>query len=261
MISRARLLLVSFATIAAVGCDAARPSADAGTSAAPPVPSPTPTPPPVPVPPTDVRVKTAMANHYDAIREIQLGVVHGLLDHAREEAAWLGANLSAPGFEDRATELAAVRVEANALAVSKDLASAALHAARLGGTCGACHVAALATTTFAYEPLPTAMTTLPERMQRHRWAAARLWEGVVGPSSELWRSGAQTLASAPLIADPRLAKIPRAAEVKGLAQKVQRLARTAVGTTDPERRVAVYGELLATCSACHAITWPIVRAK
>lgn len=250
-----RRLALLCSGVLALGCNAPAPDVNA------PPPTASPLPPPRDAAPPDGSLESAMADHFGAIREIQLGIIHGLLGHAKERAIWLAGHLHAPGYEDRTAELAALHAEATALAATNELAGAARQAARLGGACGACHVAALATTTFVYDALPKKTTTLAERMRRHRWAAERMWEGIVGPSTELWRLGAEALADAPLVEDPRLAAMPRAAETKALALRVRRLARAAVASTDAEQRVAIYGELLATCSACHAIAWPIVRAK
>lgn len=206
-------------------------------------------------------LKAAMDEHYGAIKEIQLGIIHGLLDHVRERATWLGAHLVVPTLPAVAAQVAAVRAEAAALASTPDLDEAAAGAARLGGACGACHVAAGATTTFPYEPLPRAHRTLSERMLRHRWAAARLWEGLVGPSDARWAEGAATLASAPLIDDPRLARVPEREQLRALARRVKALARRAKGipADAPNLRVDVYGDLLTTCASCHRLAWPVVR--
>ena len=207
-------------------------------------------------PPTSLA--RAMDEHYGAIREMHLGVVHGLIDHVRERARWLGAHLVVPDAPAIAAQVAAVRAEAANLAETPDLDEAAAGVARLSGACGACHLAAGATTTFPYEPLPRATRTLADRMLRHRWAAARMWEGLVGPSETLWREGARTLASAPLIDDPRLAAVPERDRLRALARGVRRLARRAT-TAPAESRVELYGELLETCAGCHRLAWPIVR--
>ena len=242
----------------ALACDG--PVADVTATNPPTMPPPQVSPPPDAAPP-DGGLESAMTDHFGAIREIQVGVVRGLLDHVKERGVWLAGHLQAPGYEDRTVELAVLHAEATTLAAANDLARAARQAARLGGACGSCHVASRAAVELVHDELPRPTTTLAARMRRHGWASDRMWEGLVAPSKDLWRLGAQTLVDAPLIEDPRLDVMPRAAEVKALALRVRRLARAAVAGRDAARRVEIYGELLATCSSCHTIAWPIVRAK
>jgi hypothetical protein len=81
-------------------------------------------------------------------------------------------------------------------------------------------------------------------MARHRWAADRLWEGVIGNSDVAWHAGLDVLAAAPL---------DEPANRAGLARQLQRQAENArrPGPGTLTARAAVYGEILTTCASCH----------
>jgi hypothetical protein len=84
-------------------------------------------------------------------------------------------------------------------------------------------------------------------MLRHRWAADRLWEGIIGGNDEPWRAGLDVLAAPPL----EWAKFaPGRTEH---ANKLRRLAENARRNkaADLAGRATAYGEMLATCAACH----------
>jgi len=84
-------------------------------------------------------------------------------------------------------------------------------------------------------------------MARHRWAADRLWEGLVGGDDEPWRAGLAVLAATPI-------RWPELGERKGLARSLQQLAEQAQkrqATDSIADRAQLYGEMLVTCTACH----------
>jgi hypothetical protein len=89
-------------------------------------------------------------------------------------------------------------------------------------------------------------------MQRHQWAAERLWDGLVVPSDEAWQAGALALSEAPLAPQeltPGKSPVPKVGEME---QMVHALARQALDADRAEVRAHVYGQVLAACAACHA---------
>jgi hypothetical protein len=97
----------------------------------------------------------------------------------------------------------------------------------------------------AAPPVPPDEPTIEARMVRHRWAADRLWEGVVGNSNRAWREGLEVLVTAPLDDDSENARF---------ARKLQRQAIEALAPSPGPlvERGASYGEILVTCASCHA---------
>lgn len=148
------------------------------------------------------------------------------------------------------TTLGEVVAVTRRLEATEDLPAAARTFAVLAERCGACHAAFGGPRSLpAVAPLDTG--TVAGRMQRHQWGAARLWEGLVAPSDEAWQSGAVVLSDAPLAFGLDAAKID-VGEVERLSTLVHKLGGEARASTTPRSRLEVYGELLTTCSACHA---------
>ena len=86
-------------------------------------------------------------------------------------------------------------------------------------------------------------------MARHLWATDRLWEGIVGGADDAWRAGLDVLSTTPLPAS----ELPK--EQSTFGRKLQRLAEQArlrQATDTAQDRARSYGEILVTCSGCHA---------
>lgn len=128
-----------------------------------------------------------------------------------------------------------------------DLADASRRLAALATKCGDCHATLGGPATLTSEPSDDAFGALP-RMKRHEWAAARLWEGLVGPSDLAWRAGVRVLADAPLELE---SQAPGTSPIAELTRSVHDLATSAGATQSSVDRNAVFAELMTTCAACH----------
>jgi cytochrome c553 len=143
-------------------------------------------------------------------------------------------------------ETALVRERAAALAAAPSLDEASRRFARVAEACASCHAATVAAKMF-FPPPDAPPAAAGARMARHRWAADRLWEGVIGNADEPWRAGLDVLAEVPAVPSPgdgdrtALASALQQSAVRARAQK----------TTSPAERARFYGELLVTCAACH----------
>jgi hypothetical protein len=226
-------------------------------------PAPTPAPPspvataPVTAPldaPDPETLKQHMWKHFSAISQLQRAIARGHLDEAKELASWIASHPEAPqeGWETYLDQLHGAALE---VAGAKDLPTAASLAARLVRTCSRCHQARDAIVAFAWELAPEDGPALQVQMKRHQWAAARLWDGLVGPSDELWNEGAGVLATAHLDTVQAAGGVPRG-DVSALAAHVRELGVRAVSVEDTDERAQLYGELLSTCAGCHQIVRP-----
>jgi len=251
-------LALALAVAAATSCRGAegadRPPAP-GSSATPPV------APAIAVPIADAVPVTGpaieplrdhMKEHFAAVRVIQRAIVTARLEVARERARWIADHDEHSDLDGWKPHVDGMRAAARELAAATDLETAARFTAKLGRRCAACHEARTAVVAFPWEPEPENVPGLTAQMKRHEWAAERLWEGIVGPSDQLWRSGAETLFAARLDVDVA-AKRGDATEVKAAAARLHALADEARRTNDTPERAKLYGDLLSTCAGCHAL--------
>jgi cytochrome c553 len=194
----------------------------------------------------DMLVRMHMHENFGMVRAIEHLLVRGKLDEAKQLARGISQAPDEPDAAAWAAQAARVRDRAAAVA-SAATADEALHAvARLGTECAGCHVASGATPDLVDPPRPPPDgNDVSSRMTRHRWATDRLWEAVIAPSDDEWKTGLDVLAATPLPAS-ELGK-----DREPLARKLQRTAESA-RTARSQDRAQVYGDLLATCAACHA---------
>ncbi|MBK7075684.1 MAG: hypothetical protein IPH44_25670 [Myxococcales bacterium] len=209
-------------------------------------------------PDASTEVARHMAEHLTRVSRMQEALVRGQLEIARDEARWLVAHPEHVGVADAGAAVARLRGAAEAVVAAPDLPAMAGATARLGAACAACHEERGVMVAYAWAALPDDEPALARQMQRHQWAAARLWEGVVGPADELWRTGASTLATLRLDVGS-LAAGADAEAVKAALARVRSMATQAGAVKDQASRVALYGELLTTCVGCHAAVRPAAR--
>src|SRR5690606_31720974 len=93
------------------------------------------------------------------------------------------------------------------------------------------------------------------QMERHQWGAARLWEGVIGPSDDAWLAGARVVAAQDIDLGTTTRGKPNA-DVAAHAEALRTLASEATRTDEPAARSELYGTMLHTCASCHAIVRP-----
>ena len=95
---------------------------------------------------------------------------------------------------------------------------------------------------------------MASHMQRHRWAADRMWAGLVTDSEEAYTAGARVLHEDALhegeMPGHEAQPDGRLAAITGL---VHQLGADAEAAEDWDTRANVYGRLLATCAACHRL--------
>jgi len=206
------------------------------------------------VAPPDASVKQHMRAHFAAAAELERAIARGHLDEARDRARWLVDHdePTRDGWQPFVDEL---RAAARDVIAAPDLPTAAALAARVGRACSRCHEATNAVVSFAWEPVLDDGPTLQVQMKRHQWAAARLWEGLVGPSDEMWNEGTSLLSVAKLDALLATSGTPRG-DTAALADKVRQLSQRAGKVTDHDERAALYRELLSTCAGCHQLVRP-----
>jgi hypothetical protein len=147
----------------------------------------------------------------------------------------------------------AMQQSARELSMAPNLASASANIGHIAITCGECHE--------VHRRGPGPVTAQPEawrdppdelnaRMVRHQIGADQMWDGLVTPSEEAFRSGTITLTRAPLTPPERNGE-PIAPELHDRIELIRALARQAREATTYAERGRVYGELIARCADCH----------
>jgi len=200
-------------------------------------------------------LKEHMREHFATVSDLQRAVAAGRLPQAKADALWLIDHEEPAKLAAWKPYIAELRTAALEVIAAPDLPSAAAITSRLGRACNHCHDATRAVVAFAWEAPPPDGRDLAVQMRRHQWAAARLWEGLVGPSDTMWRGGAAVLATTQLDVASAGDGAPRG-DIAALAKAVRELATTAATVDEPDARAKLYGELLSVCAGCHRLVRP-----
>ena len=142
-------------------------------------------------------VQEQMFAHFALARDLRTFAVNGDLERLHvvaEELATTEPTCGMPPGSD--TFRGAVHAAARAAAAAEDPSTASLAAARVAAECGACHLANDGT---LGERFQVARPLLDDPATRHAnylsWTSRLLWDGLVGPSEAMWRTGAGALAA------------------------------------------------------------------
>lgn len=183
-----------------------------------------------------------MLSHFaDSVR-VRQALVAGKLSEAQSAAALVANDTWSPRLRgDYQAPIQAVRDSARALQSATSLPVAAAALGTLGEKCAWCHLK------FGGPGSPVAPEQLDESadpgMVAHALATERLWQGLIAPSDESWRSGAEALVAAPALDSD-------VTEVAATARRLRELAQK--GTSAGQgHRGGVFGEVLSTCAVCH----------
>jgi mono/diheme cytochrome c family protein len=193
-----------------------------------------------------------MRSHFVQVAVVHEAVIRGDLQAVHAAATMLAKSDAAGLPAALVAQHQAMRSLAERLATASDVSAAASGTAALLGACGECHRVAGAMPGPALPSRPTVGEAVGHMLD-HQRAADQMMQGLVLPSPALWNMGAQALRTAPL-GTGKLPKDPKlTSEVASSEKRVHALAEQAATATEPKDRVAVYGQLLATCATCHSV--------
>jgi hypothetical protein len=196
-----------------------------------------------------------MRHHFAEVLVLHDAVVRGDLTSARASARRVAAEPDPPKLTDAGrARVARIRAMASDVEAAKSIETAAAATSGMVATCGDCHVAM--GTRMPPPPLEAPKRDvggLVGHMLTHRQGLESLMAGLLIPSSSTWAEGARQLQGAALSRrdlpdDPKLNS-----RVANADKQVHALAERAAQAATSDARVAVYGELLATCATCHSL--------
>jgi cytochrome c553 len=192
-----------------------------------------------------------MQAHFQEGVAVRNAVVQDNLEEARGRFQHLAAQ---PGPRDApaawSAHLTALQAAARGGARASTMDEAAAAVGSMAIVCGDCHRSVGADVTLPATE-PPGEDEPPAQMQRHIWAAERMWEGLVAPAPARYAEGASVLAQAPMHpAELRVGASPPL-EVVALAERARSLAGDASRADTTLERGRLYGQLLSTCASCH----------
>jgi mono/diheme cytochrome c family protein len=210
-----------------------------------------------------------MGEYFEHVNAAQVAIIRGDLDGVREPAVWIAehesiAGLALPieqwssdtpeGWEAHDPE---IRAAARRMAEAQTFEEAAAASSMMVKECGSCHQKVGAEPRVrelgAIGVPPSESLAAVAHMLRHQWAVHQMWIGMINPSDEAWREGAEVLADAPLEPQHLTEGAESTERVRELAERIHELGAQALEPRVWTLRAEIYGELLASCGDCHKL--------
>ncbi len=192
-------------------------------------------------------VQQRMHRRLSAVTTIATAIAVGDLPKAQAEASGLATIEEPEELTQWRPFLARIRVAAAQVANAKDLDATAGAATELAAQCGHCHLVVAGKAHVP--PLPVALPgkTLAQQMAQHQWAAARMWDGLIGPSDERWLQGARALTTM------RIDLAERQLTLGIWISRIRTQAKAAMTPPSGDARALILREMLVNCVGCHRV--------
>lgn len=197
-------------------------------------------------------VQARMFSHFALATDLRTFAVNGDLERLRVTAQELAVAEETWGLPPGAEPFVeAVHAAARRATAAADMAEASHAVADLTVACGDCH---LANQTTLGERFQVAAPLMSDPATRHTnylsWVSRLLWDGVLGPSEDMWRTGAGALAGGEGVPAPRGTYVPQS-EVLRAAETLTSLGADAVVAVDARARARILSAVWMECAACH----------
>ena len=197
-----------------------------------------------------------MHEHVASVDDIRSAVIAGNLEGVREPAKWLATHEVAAGLPGEWEPfVTAMRRNAERISGAQSLVAASSATGKLALTCAACHRANKVQMEFArVETPPDELDDIGTHMQRHRWAADRMWEGLFGPSEYAWNEGVDMLLDVALKPGEVAPGHGSAhGELGRMEREVHLIGSRGIVASTAQQRSQIYGEYLSLCASCHTM--------
>lgn len=195
--------------------------------------------------------KDGMAEHHTEVMAARDAIIGGDLDTAKKALTALQKRLplhAVSGSAQAPLELAVAQTLR-----ADDLDGVARGLGEVGGACGTCHRANGAKPPSDAGDRPVVGTDVKSQMRLHRWAAVRLWDGLIAADDGALNEASMALSSTPMIPSGTQLDSPVPPEATALEIRVHDLAARAARAPDMRAKGRAVGELLSTCQQCHAL--------
>ncbi len=197
-----------------------------------------------------------MHDHLAQVQQIQHALIRGDLDGATTAARTFAGHQELTGLPENVLgTLEDMQQAAQEAAAATTLDAASDATARVVAKCGACH------STMAKRPSLPAPDAEKEpanpvaaKMIEHQHAVDMLYQGLVVPSDEMWKRGAEALKASPLKADAFPMDAQLSKEALEAQARTHEVAEKAAEAATPAARAEVYGNLIGGCASCHSIS-------
>lgn len=207
-------------------------------------------------PPT-AEVVQHMHDHLTQVQQVQHALIRGDLEAATGAADTFAKHQELTGLPDtvRGT-IDGMRKAATEVSTATTLAAASDATGRMVAQCGACHSAMGAKPNLPAPPAaqPQAAKPIVAKMLEHQHAVDMLYQGLVIPSEDMWKRGAETLKTSPLKADAFPADAQLSKEALDAQAQTHEVAEKAISAATPAARAEVYGDLIGGCASCHSLS-------
>jgi len=188
--------------------------------------------------------------HFSEVIRLHDAVVRGDLAGIRTLAQQIARSDRPPELPAGADAyLTGISREAARAAEAADVVAAASATASMLAICGSCHQASHATPVLKREERPPT-SGVAAHMHQHLRSVDLMLQGLMVPSTDLWRQGAEGFRSEPLQPGelPQEAVLTR--DILAAEARVHRLASQAVMAYDTAAQASFYAQILAQCAEC-----------
>lgn len=198
-------------------------------------------------------VPTHMVEHYMRLTGAREALIRGDLQGAQAQLRWIAEHEPTDDMEGSfRVSVERMKAAARAGAYAQTAQGVGRGIAAAASTCGECHAAQPEPVVFYEVPPPPKKEGLLSEMDRHMWAAERMWHGLIGPSDGAWAEAAEVLATAPLYSAPE-GKV-MGDEATAFARQVHDAGTGTLTAASPAERIELYGDFLSACAECHEET-------
>jgi mono/diheme cytochrome c family protein len=207
--------------------------------------------------PAPAEVVQHMHDHLAQVQQVQHAIIRGDLEAATGAADTFAKHQELSGLPDTVrSTIDQMQKAATEVSSATTLDAAGDAAGRMVAQCGACHSSMGAKPSLPAPPAAQGGAAKPivAKMIQHQHAVDLLYQGLVVPSDEMWKRGAEALKESPLKADAFPVDAQLSKEALDAQSRTHEVAEKAMSAATPTARAEIYGDLIGGCASCHSLS-------